>query len=230
MKSINIPKVIYQTWYIKEFPETIQNSINCMMNINIGYKYELYDDADMLSFIVKNFDSTILECYNSLTIGAAKADLWRYLILYNNGGIYLDVDSVIYGKLDNLLLDDCCSIITRENNFNKFVQWCLMFTPKHPLLKICIDSCIDNIKNKRYNDILKLTGPVVYSDAIRTYFQDPDIYSRTDEYINSNKTKTGIRIHSYDYNGYASFEHPDKYQLYYNKPHWTLESNILNEK
>jgi mannosyltransferase OCH1-like enzyme len=228
--NYNIPKVIYQTWYIKEFPENIQNSINHMMNVNVGYKHELYDDNDMLSFIEKNFDSTILDCYNSLRVGAAKADLWRYLILYNNGGIYLDVDSVIYGKLDNLLLDDDCSIISRENNFNKFVQWCLMFTPKHPILKTCIDSCVDNIRNKRYNDILKLTGPVVYSDAIRKHFQDHNIYSRTDEDINSNKTKTKTRIHSYDYGGYAFFEHPNKSELYDNKPHWTSETNIHNEK
>ena len=40
-------------------------------------------------------DETILKCYDSLNIGAAKADFWRYLILYKTGGIYIDVDSMI---------------------------------------------------------------------------------------------------------------------------------------
>ena len=131
----NIPKIIYQTWFKKELPIPIQSSIDNMMIINKDYEYELFDDVDMRNFIKTNYDEIILKCFDSLKIGAAKADLWRYLILYKTGGIYIDVDSVIIGNLDELIQNEPCAILSRENNYNKFVQWCLIFTPEHPLLK-----------------------------------------------------------------------------------------------
>ena len=95
-----IPKIIYQTWYKKDIPKPIQNAINLMMEQNPNYSYQLYDDTDIDEFIKSNFNQTIYLAYKSLTVGAAKADLWRYLILFKHGGVYLDIDSVIYGKLD----------------------------------------------------------------------------------------------------------------------------------
>ena len=219
------PKMIYQTWSTKTLPSSIQSSIDTMMQVNSNYGYQLFDDADMLSFIESNYDSSVVECFNSLRVGAAKADLWRYLILYKQGGIYLDVDSTIYGKLDDLIRDDGCSVISRENNPGKFVQWCLMFTPGHPILKICIDSCLDNIRKKNSRSVLELTGPVVYSNSINQFFGNNDVYYMADEYINSFKTSTGVRFHSYDYSGYADFAHPNKSELYVDKPHWTVEQH-----
>ena len=215
--------MIYQTWSTKTLPRAIQNSIDHMREVNSDYGYEMFDDVDMLSFIENNYDDSVVECFKSLKIGAAKADLWRYLILYKNGGIYIDVDSFIYGKLDDLLSDDGCSVISRENNPGKFVQWCLMFTPNHPILKICIESCLKNIKDKSAKSVLELTGPIVYSNAINQFFGDCNVYYKKDEEVNSLKTDTKVRFHRYDYEGYANFEHPHKRELYVNKPHWTVE-------
>ena len=71
----NIPKIIYQTWFKKELPIPIQSSIDNMMIINKDYEYQLFDDVDMRNFIKTNYDETILKCFDSLKIGAAKADL-----------------------------------------------------------------------------------------------------------------------------------------------------------
>lgn len=217
------PKVIYQTWFTKTLPTQIQRSIDYMLSVNSGYEYRLFDDNDMLNFVEQNYDGAVCKCFRSLRVGAAKADLWRYLILYKNGGVYLDVDSVIYGKLDDLVGNDGCSIVSRETNFGKFVQWCLMFTPEHPIMKLCIDSCIDNITNQKSRNVLQLTGPVVYSSAVNKHFGDEFVYNKTDEQLNAQKEHTGVRFHSFDYRGYAHFEHPEKAQLYVNKPHWTVE-------
>ncbi|WP_354037796.1 glycosyltransferase [Bradyrhizobium sp. S3.2.6] len=36
---------------------------------------------------------TIYQCYSRLQIGAARADLWRVLVLLHEGGIYVDIDA-----------------------------------------------------------------------------------------------------------------------------------------
>lgn len=214
-------KNIYQTWFEKKLPESIKKTIDEMQKINSNYTYHLFDDFDMDKFVKNNFDEEIYNCYTMLNIGAAKADLWRYLILYKNGGVYLDVDSIIHGKLDNILYDDC-AVISREKNPNKYVQWCLMFPAKHPILKLCIDKCIQNIKNNTTNDILYLTGPEVYSSAVNEYFFQ-NVYYKSDEELNIQKEKTKTRFHSFDYFGYASFLHPNKDELYKNKMYWRDE-------
>ena len=221
---IVFPKAIYQTWSTKKLPASIQNSIDLMLLLNSEYEYRLFDDRDMLLFIEQNYDSTVVDAFNSLTIGGAKADFWRYLILYKNGGVYLDIDSMI------VVSDDGCCVISRENNFGLFVQWCLMFTPNHPILKNCIESCVENIANKKYTSVLQLTGPVVYSNAVNKFFDDESVYSKSDAEVNSLKERTGVRFHSFDYKGYAEFEHPKKDELYKNKLHWREEQRLLGGK
>lgn len=220
--NLILPKTIYQTWYKKTLPTSIQQSVNWMLKQNPNYSYELSDDNDMDMFIKQNFNDTIYSAFKMLKVGAAKADLWRYLILFKNGGVYLDVDSMIYGVLDNLITDNS-AIISREKNYGKFVQWCLIYPSNHPLLKLCIDKCVFNILNKTTNDILELTGPVVYSQAIREYFNDNEVYSKSDEELNKYNDTTKVKVYSWDYDGYAAFSHPDKHLLYTDKIHWRNE-------
>lgn len=228
-----IPKVIYQTWYTKSVPENIKNIIDNMMNINKDYQHKLFDDEEMYEYILNNFDDRTVKAFGMLRVGAAKADLWRYLILYKEGGIYLDIDSSIYGNLDNLITNNDSAIITRENNPNKFVQWCLMFEPNHPILKICIDKCVDNIINKRYNDILKLTGPDVYSESILEYCKvlNTNPFWIKDDVINKLLIDNNLkfRLYGFDYEKFCKFKNDFSNELYV-KPDWREEqkSGIFN--
>jgi hypothetical protein len=86
-----IPLNIYQTWHTKNLPTKMQENVNCLKRQNPEFKYYLYDDYDCREFIKKNFDKDVLNAFDTLIPGAYKADLWRYCILYKNGGIYLDI-------------------------------------------------------------------------------------------------------------------------------------------
>ena len=55
-----IPKKIYQTWYTKNIPIEIKESIDRMLSYNSSYQYELYDDDDMFYFIKESYDKEIL--------------------------------------------------------------------------------------------------------------------------------------------------------------------------
>jgi len=118
---MTIPKVIYQTWKSKNLPIQIQKHIDEMLSYNLDYEYIFYDDNDIKEFIKDNYDKKINLAYDMLKIGAAKADLWRYLILYKNGGIYIDVDSKIKKPLNDLINENDKAIITRELGENKLL-------------------------------------------------------------------------------------------------------------
>lgn len=226
--SLNIQKIIYQTWKTKTLPEEIIRGIEYMMKLNPEFTHCLYNDEEMHSFIKNNYDTDIQKAYESLNIGAAKADLWRYLILFKYGGVYLDIDSLIINNLKNLIVDDNHAIISRERNPNKFVQWMLIYPPKHPILEICIKKCLWNIKKKSSNNILELTGPIPYTLSVIQHFKDSKIYYKKDDEINLSCSQTSVKMYSYDYENYALFSSQSKDKLYSkDNPHWREDSREL---
>ena len=101
----NIPKIVWQTWKDSNVEPEVQNNINKMKKLNPEYDFKLVTDIECDKFIKEHFNSEIYEAYSSINpkYGAAKADFWRYCVLYVNGGVYLDLDSFIEEKLCNII-------------------------------------------------------------------------------------------------------------------------------
>lgn len=226
-----IPKRIYQTWKTHDLPPGVQHVINTMMEINPNYTHYLYDDAEMDRFIAKNYPGEIYQAFQTLNIGAAKADLWRYLILYKCGGIYLDIDAVIDKSLDELIQDDDVAIITREQYEGLFNQWILIFQKGHPLLKDVIDQCVANIQKRSSNNVLHLTGSTVFTQIINDKLKhkkvQKDIWHTPDTVLkrifNKPSNPYQCRFFGTDMAPFARY-HSDYYQqLYLNAPQWELE-------
>ena len=228
-----IEKNIFQSWYTKDIHPLLQNKIDIFKNLNPDYSYYLYNDNDMDNFVNDNFNGEIAECYNKLNIIVAKVDFWRYLVLYKYGGIYLDMDSNIEKPLNELIRSTDQAIITAEGNPNLYVQWALIFSKGHPILKKTIDLIISNIKNNSYpNDIIKMTGPAVYTKAINAIHMElfnneiinhSQINKYTDVEYNSNNIS--YRLYGIDYNSYFCFKHNTTHLLYNNKKHWRQEQH-----
>ena len=77
-----IPKTIYQTYKSASLPWVTSWHINRMRRRNPEYDYQFYDDRRIDSFIEEHFDAEILDLYKRINIGAAKADFFRYAVLY----------------------------------------------------------------------------------------------------------------------------------------------------
>ncbi|HNP94123.1 MAG TPA: glycosyltransferase [Cyclobacteriaceae bacterium] len=204
-----IPKVIYQTYYTTRLPLITRFFIWRMKKLNSEFQYEFYDDARIEEFLKNETSEEIFGAYKRITIGAAKADFFRYNILYQKGGVYLDIDSTIYKRLRSLISPNDTAIIAKERNPGMFVQWALVYDKGHPFLKRTIDKIIDNINTNRFpNDVHQMTGPSAYSLAIRECLaENPKIDYR----------EVGV-----DYDGYFKFKHPLNKLLYSRKEHWKV--------
>ena len=216
-----IEKNIFQTWHTDKLDPTIQTRIDKFKKENSTYTYKLYLDADIDRFVNETYPGDIAEAYNRLNIIVAKADFWRYLVLYTYGGVYVDIDSNIEKPLDTLIRDEDEAVITYEMRPGvpiAYVQWALIFKKGHPILKKTIDMIVDNIKNNRHpNNILNMTGPIVFADAIKAvhrelYQEDPP---EIDHAIDKTYNKNGIsyRIYGVDYNGHLSFKNLSEHSL-----------------
>lgn len=188
------PKKVYQTYPSKELPEEILKSNNKLKELNPEWEFHLYDDNDIKIFIENKFPK-LIEYYNSIDsdYGAARADFFRYLLLYSEGGVYLDIKSSFTKPLNDLLIDKKGFVLSHWDNNNKdtehyrfgmhpeinikrgeFLQ-CVIITPKgHPYLRQVIKNMLCHIKfyNKNLHGIgrfgvLRVTGPIVFTNAIQ---------------------------------------------------------------
>ena len=227
-----IEKNIFQCYWNRN--PSIEPLVSIMINkyklMNPDYTHYLYDENDMDNFVNENFNKEIIECYNKLNIRIARSDFWRYLVLFKYGGVYLDMDSGIEKSLDELIKEDDQAIITAEGNPNLYVQWGLIFSKEHPILKKTIELICNNIKNNSYpNDIHKMTGPMVYSKAINEIHKElfNNIINHKDIKIDTNITykfnNISFRLFGIDYSSYFCFKNNLNHLLYNNNKHWTQE-------
>ncbi len=175
-----IPKIIIQTFKTSELPWITRFHINHMKKKNPEWEYAFYDDMRILSFFEKEYPKEYLEAYKSLTIGAAKADFFRYAVLYKTGGVYLDIDGYVKTPFDNFLREDDVAVISHEGNPGLYCQWALVFDKGHPFLKRTLENTLDNIQTRRYpHDVHKTTGPTVFTDSVNEVIKEnPDVSHR----------------------------------------------------
>jgi len=205
---VAIPKVIYQTFRDRRLPLHTRWYIARMKQRNSGYAYEFYDDARIEDFILKEYGPGLCTLFRRIQIGAAKADLFRYLILYRFGGIYLDIDSRMTGRADHFLrpLDE--AVLAKENLPEQyFVQWALVYSAGHPFLKRTIEKVTYNLENNLFpHNSHSMTGPKPYTEAIRECLQEnPAIPWREMEI---------------DYKGFLKFKYPLSKLMYRKGEHW----------
>lgn len=152
-----------------------------------------YDGAARLDFIRSHYDKEMVRTYLSINprYGPARADLFRYLLLYHYGGVYLDIKSSATLCLDNAIQSTDKYLLSHWDNepgkeFEKwgihaetpypgeFQQWHIIAAPQHPFLERVIRSVQMNITSydpsldgtgKRA--VLRVTGPIAYTKAIR---------------------------------------------------------------
>ena len=69
------------------------------------YHINFFDDHDCMDYMSdfgknnKELFNSIVDVYKSHPNGAHKADMWRYAVLYNNGGIYFDIKTMLVKNL-----------------------------------------------------------------------------------------------------------------------------------
>jgi len=172
-----IPKIIHQTFKTNKLPFITRWYINSFKRKNPRYKYEFYDDDRVEAFFANEFGGDVLRAYQKLNIGAAKADMFRYAVLYKFGGVYLDIDSYISSDLDTFIQPEDTAILTLERHHDFYAQWALIYAPGHPFLKKTLDLIVDNIFTNRYpHDVHAMTGPSVYTKAVNESLQeDPSV-------------------------------------------------------
>jgi len=182
-----ISKIIHQVYFYKEdLPVEIKKNIEKLKRLNPTWEYRLYDDKDIENYIKANFPD-ILKLYKKINpiYGAVRADLFRYLVIYNEGGVYLDIKATFLYPLDSKIKDTDRVILSHWNNKGwgvhpeisnpkgEFQQGFIIMVKGHPFMKSVIECVLQNIKNYRpylhgsgKKNVLLTSGPIAFTLAI----------------------------------------------------------------
>jgi len=157
----------------------LQGYIDTCLNSNPTFQHEFMTDLSGDAFVKEHFTSRpdIIETFLALRIPIIKADILRYLILYENGGIWNDLDVSCEGvpirewipaeykeKVGILVgLEFDVDIWVRQ-----FASWTIMAKAKSPHMWRVVEDCFEAVheKTKEHNvgvgDLtLDMTGDVV---------------------------------------------------------------------
>ena len=173
-KQKTIPYNFFQTYKSYKVDNEFDLRFSKFRLENPEYNYYFFDDIEMDSYMEKNWSHRkIYQIYKDSIFGASKADIWRYCILYEYGGIYLDFDSSIEFNL-NIIPDNAEEFISFEQNKvssqitkeytpdyeflsnlpnkhkeiihpeNLIIQWLLIYKKNHPILMSVIEEIEKN--------------------------------------------------------------------------------------
>jgi mannosyltransferase OCH1-like enzyme len=180
----------------KNLPYQINQNILSFKSHHHDYKHVLYDDDSLRNFIELHFDSEVLDSYDKLIPLAYKADLGRYCLLFEYGGIYADLAIYFFQRFYN------------DKNIHKLhifrdafseVPWItsnsIIAAPsKLKIFEILIHKIIQNCREEHYGvNALSPTGPNIFGSILAAHLDPKIIICGDTNRINKN------RHHSYAY-------------------------------
>jgi len=177
-----IPLNLYTCWHTKELPTLLKSTNEILIAENPEFNHYLYDENDCREFIQQHFDQDVVDAYNSLIPCSYKSDLWRFCILYINGGIYYDIKFRCLNGFKFIALTEN-EMFVRDMQENCVLTGLIVSKPGNEILKKCIDQIVVNVQTRFYGkNPLYPTGP----GLLGTFFTYEE-QQKLPSYFNSHK-------------------------------------------
>ena len=160
-----IPKVVWQTNYTNRVTLPIKASWLCNRLLSPGYDHKFHTTEMRKDFVEHHFPGETSHLYNRLTIGAAQADLWRLLVLYKYGGIYMDIDAHLVWPLNRIIPATSSALFLRYKDGGA-TNYFIASRQEHPIIKALIEEVLRRIENPQSDNIYEITGPTVFQAVL----------------------------------------------------------------
>jgi hypothetical protein len=251
--NYGIPRKIWQTYRTKDLPKPAAEARASWLELNPHYEYHFFDDAEIERYVTDHCSADMQAFFQSLPLGVMKADLWRYLVIADQGGVYTDIDSVcclpidywtaLLGPLNQVEADRPLLFIALEDEVG-LCQWTFMATPKHPAMAFVCEYMLENWRKKGIdlsvrNFVHMTTGPTIWKLAIMAYLGAPIATRMTvlrDQYQSDKKYRKRINdlgiyfLSDRFYSGFASLHLNGSTQFKEGYISWREEGHLYRRK
>ena len=223
--SFIVPRKVHQIWFQGSdvIPALIKPVIKHNKDTNSNWTFYLYNKDDIDTYIRTHESSRVYNIYKRMNpkLFSGISDLFRYIILYHEGGVYLDIKCKMETPLDNWVDRNKISVslntfpgvlVNKYSNDKKryLIETAgLIFPPKSSIIRLLIDDIIselekysntnflqhflDNFTIRNYTNytIYNKLGPIAVTKVLMNY-----IWNNSD--VNIYYCTTAIHPKKYD--------------------------------
>ena len=173
-----IPKKIFQTheYSYEDLPEFAKQTSLSWQRLNPGWVYT-YHDKHQREEYVSSLSPELFKIYKHV-MKPHQADIWRYLIIKNEGGVYADMDSFCITPMDYILdglpshIDLVCTMTEKQEHTNN-ANFAAVKGSK--ILKSCVENIIKENEGPRNRPNQQIIHEC-FSNGVK---DNPDIVYKT---------------------------------------------------
>jgi hypothetical protein len=236
----SIPRLCHQTWRSHVLPPRIEELRATNKRRNPDVEFLLYDDSDVATFLTTHFPPDVTRAYSRIDsrLGAARADFFRYCVLFVRGGMYLDVKSELKCDIFKRLIqpsDECVldfgrydfESYRRELGFHTHEQWFMISKPGHEYFRQAIQMLVHNILYESPSVEMKVFKGSSATDSKQKVLRvtGPDFFSIA---IHKSIIQVGVLHREADIWKYAKLNGVPSRDLYDDIPHYSrVDSDVL---
>jgi len=146
-----INKTIWQTYESEydELPDKAKECVESWKSLNPDWEFKYVSGKERAIFVEEHFGEEWKNIYTSYKLDVLRSDLWRYMCLYINGGLYTDLDMICKKPIESWLKTDSKFVVSSEPNIWGYTQSIFASESSSIFLKELLIS----IKNKYYENI-----------------------------------------------------------------------------
>ena len=189
-----LPPLVHLTWKSKtDLPPYGEANVAKWRQLNPGHTVRLYDDADIEAFVRRHCAE--LAPFWSLLKPVQRADVFRYAVMWKEGGVYADLDVeplrpidewVMSGTRDTLHWRSVKVLIGWEEITERpdwkgyfaspmqLCQWTLASAPGHALWQHVLTEILLFYQAGKYvalKSVIRSTGPGMFSAAVKSFLK-----------------------------------------------------------
>lgn len=191
-----IPKVVYQTAESRLVHPTHEKSILEFRRKNLDLDFVFFDSKARNKYMKETWGwHPVFSVYRDAIFGQMKADIFRYCIIFERGGYYIDFNKGIDAKITAFHQPNAEGLISYESNpelifpgshlvkilqkpLNLVVQWAFGFVPEHRFLGQLLEEIPQaavafrgqNFENPK-SALLTLSATGMFTKVFREYAQ-----------------------------------------------------------
>mgnify|MGYP006103053649 CR=1 FL=1 len=200
-ERIDVMQTYHSLWKI---PQKVNDN---WMTYASTLNRRVFDDTECKQFLFMHFGEESVRKFNYLNLGAHKADLFRYAWLYINGGIYMDIKTVLLKDIDEVFTqDDLFYVIVtdpsyRRGHVNRIFNGVMKTPPKNPIILkmfqsvLSMDNTDDYISNCEKGYIILqsyIKGPLNYGFNETAQSTTPNVFVLKESELDEKKDCGGV--------------------------------------
>lgn len=161
-----IPKIVHMSWkskdVVKDESELIKNGLHNLINLNPDWDIQISTDEEVDLFLREALSPSDYELVKDIGV-VPQTDLWRLIKLYNEGGVYMDLDRLCNRPLSELMDGETKCVLPTCADID-FSHDFMMSAPGNPVFLNTIKLYLERRRNG-YTSVYFL-GPQTYMHGV----------------------------------------------------------------